>query len=178
MCCSRSSVAGSKPPASTIRRDTPPNALATRSATALTAASRRSGVMASLLGCRRRGEPAHAAHLDPFVMAHRLNREAGVVYQHHPGELAIVLDASERHRSGQVDLGTDIDAFPAGIVAAAFGMSRCDDADDADDVEPRLRMVEETEVADLHATHVVAGLVVAHAIPLRALGAQLLQLSP
>src|SRR5215813_3786508 len=124
---------------------TPLRALARRAATALAAVSKPSGVIRSLLARRRGSEAAHAAHLDPFGLAHRLHRQARVLDERHLGELAVVLDGEERHGFRHVGRGADVDAFPARIVAAALGMGGRGDAEDADDLEPGLRMIEEAE---------------------------------
>ena len=78
------------------------------------------------------------------------------------------LTSLERRRVRHIAHGADVDALPARIVGGGVGVGKRADLGDADDVQPLVGMVEEAEIADLHGAHVVAGGIVAHAIPLRA----------
>ena len=57
------------------------------------------------------------------------------------------------------------------LSSLAIGMGERDHLQDADDLLALVRVIEEAQVAELHRPHVVARLVVAHAVPGLALGA-------
>ena len=107
-----------------------------------------------------------------------MHRKPRIVDQHHVLERLGGLDLGERHRRLHVADGGDVDAFPdagpVGRVRMRFGH----DLDQTDDATLLAGVIEEAEIALLHLPHDVPRLVVAHAVPLGALGAFLLLLVP
>ena len=110
-------------------------------------------------------EPAHAADLVPLRGRDRLHGEPRVHDQHHLGELGVVLDGGERDGARHVAHGAHVDALPGAGAVLGIGMGQRRYLHDADDLLAFVRVIEEAEVLELHGAHVVARLIVAHAVP-------------
>src|SRR6056297_309060 len=110
-------------------------------------------------------QTAHVAHDTPLGLGHRLHRQAGVLHQHHLGQILPRLDLVEGHRGRQRLHGIDIDALPSVVIRGGIRMRLGDHFDDTHDGLFGLRVVEEPQVAHLHLAHEIPRLVIADPIP-------------
>jgi hypothetical protein len=118
---------------------------------------------------RGRSQPAHAADDGPFLLRHRLHREAGIVDEDHPLEAGFFLDRVQHHRALEGPDRLDVDhAEPAGRVRVV-GVVFLDHLDDAHHRLALVGMVEEAPLAPFHGHQVLLGDMVAHAVPVGAL---------
>src|SRR3989338_1326751 len=101
----------------------------------------------------------------PLGLCYWLHRETCAFDQRHRLQPRLHLASIQRDRAQQRLHRTQANAIPARIVGRAVRGGFADHLDDADDLFADVRMVKEPQIADFHRPHIVARLIVPHAMP-------------
>src|SRR5262245_41537645 len=100
-------------------------------------------------------------------LAHRLDRQARLLDDHHIGQRRLVLDALQGDRFAQGERWLDVDHRPVALARRWVGVGLRDHPGDARDAALLAGMIVESQVTRTHGADVVPRLEITHPIPAR-----------